>query len=86
MNRPGLIPIIGLAPMVAVLSVGVSLVLGLLWSWLIALALFPSAIYAGRRMNKVDPKFIHLFFLSLSLGTEYDPTLMEHLRDFPEVD
>ena len=86
MNRTQLIPIVGLPPTAAVLSLGVAVMTGVLYSWLAGIAVFTAVLFAGRWINKTDVKFIELFFLSLTTGTEYDPALMEDMSDFPGCD
>ncbi len=86
MNRTRLIPIVGLPPVVTVLSLGVAVMTGVLYSWLAGITLFAAVIVAGRWINKTEVKFIELFFLSLTTGTEYDPALLEDMNDFPGSD
>jgi type IV secretory pathway TrbD component len=89
LNKLRIIPLIGLAPVVAILGSGVSVVLGALYSWLAGFVLFASIICIARWMNKVDIKFVELWFLSLSTGTlstyHYDPALLEDASEFPEA-
>ncbi len=86
MNKLRLIPIVALSTVVAALSIGVALMLGVLYSWLAGIAVFVAAILAGRRINHTDPKLVELFFLSLKAGTDYDPALLEDIHDFPQAD
>ncbi len=86
MNRTQLIPIVALPPVVTVLSLGVAVTIGVLYSWLAGITVFAAVILAGRWINKTDAKFIELFFLSLTTGTEYDPALMEDMNEFPVSD
>jgi type IV secretory pathway TrbD component len=86
MNKPQLLPIVGLAPVVAILTLGVAIALGALYSWLAGIAVFFAVISVGRWIERTDPKFIELFFLSLSTGSDYDPALMEDLHEYPKAD
>lgn len=85
MNKPQVMPVVGLPMIAAVLALGVAMVLGLLYSWLAAIAVFLAAIFAGRWIHEHEPKFIELLFLSMRLGTEYDPALLEDSREFPDA-
>jgi len=86
MNKPQLLPIVGLPPMVAILTLGVAIALGGLYSWLAGITVFFAVIFVGRWINRTDLQFIELFFLSLSTGSDYDPALMEDLHEYPKTD
>ncbi len=84
MNGSSVIRQVGLPVIGILLGGGLSLVLGALYSALAGIVLFLLVIFAGRWIYRNDSKLVELFFLSLQLGIDYDPALMEDLRDFPD--
>ncbi len=86
MGKQQLIPVVGLPPLVTILSLGIAIMLALLYSWIASLVLFTTVVFCGRWVFNTDPKFIDLLFLSLTTGTEYDPALQEDMDDYPSTD
>jgi hypothetical protein len=93
MNRLPVIPSAGLSIWqilaAAGLALGTELVIwvlvGFLTGLLPTLLVFLGTCWASRWMNRHEPKFLDLLFLTPKSGDELDPALREDADGFPEI-